>query len=180
MAVLKVCSCKSLKFRLLFEHFAQQTAEDLACGGTGVGAAGSAAEQTAQDVADVAGTCRVLAQHGEQVRGDGGQDVGDLVVGGAGLTAQVGDYGAQVAAEDLLQDLHTVLDVDADTLTSVAAQSLKQRGGTRRRAGILLHSADEFRDGSLDNVDDLALVNVELLCDFTDEIVAGECGNDTV
>ena len=165
---------------LFLEHLAQQTAEDFACGGTGVGAAAGTAKQTAQDVADVAGTAGVLTEDGEQVRSDGGQNVGYLVVRGAGLTAQVGDHGTQIAAENLLQDLLAILNVDADALTRVAAQRLKQRSGTCCRAGILLHGTQKFRDSGLNHVDDLVLVNVELFCDFTDQIVAGERGNDTV
>ena len=121
----------------------------------------------------------VLAEDGQQVRSDGGQDVAHLVVGGAGLGGEPGDDGAEVAAENLAEDLLAVLDVDAHALACVAAQRLYKCGCACGGAGVLLHGTQEFGDGRLDDGHNLAGINVEFLTDFTDHAVAGEGIDDT-
>ena len=114
---------------LLFEYLSQQAAEHLACSVAIAGIAATA-KDGAQQIDDIAAGI-LLAQHGEQVRGDRSQDVGNLIVRGVGLAAQSGNNGSQIAAEDLLQNLQTILDINAETLSSVVAQSLSQRSGPR-------------------------------------------------
>lgn len=121
----------------------------------------------------------ILAQNGEQIGGNGGQDVAYLVVGGAGLGGESGDDGTEVAAENLAEDLLAVLDVQTHALTCMAAQRLHESGCARGGAGVLLHGTQEFGDGRLDDVDNLVGVDVEFLADFTDHIVAGEGIDDT-
>jgi hypothetical protein len=126
-------SCQTLIKELFLDQLTQQTAEELARTGSGRRTAATT-EQRAQHIADIAASrAMVLAKDRQQVGGDGSQDVGYLVVRGARLGGKARDNRRQIATEDFAKDLHAVFNIQAEGLTCMVAERLRQGRGTGSR-----------------------------------------------
>lgn len=67
---------------------------------------------------------------------------------------------------------------DVASVASMIAQSIGQRGRASLRRGVLLHGAQQIRQGSSDDRRHLALVNFEVLRDGAGGIIARQSAQD--